>query len=293
MTRTTPRMLALGLLMASLGCTTTISPPEPVDPSMTAPRSTFSHAAFDAVLAKYVDGRGRVDYTALAQDTRPLDAYYATLAAASPDSHPDLFPTEDDRLAYWINAYNAGAIETVLHYYPIESVKDVRSDALFFLPKLAGFFYLQRIELGGKKTNLYDLENGLIRKRFLEPRIHFALNCASIGCPRLPRHAFHADVLQQQLEDETKLFMSEERNVDIDVDDGKIELSSIFDWYEKDFTKWMEKHHPETEPTLIEYVKLYLPDDELAELERCTDCKVEFIEYDWGLNDQREPDDDD
>jgi len=282
------RLLSSALLaLSSLVACTTIPAPDAVAPGMTAPVAEFSHAEFDRVLSQFVDERGLVDYAALSRDTRPLDAYYAQLAAASPDSHPDLFPSEDAKLAYWINAYNAAAIETVLFYYPIESVKDVRPSALFFLPRLAGFFYLQRIELGGKKMNLYDLENGLIRKRFDEPRVHFALNCASLGCPRLPRHAFHAATLQAELEAETKKFVAETRNVRVESGDHEIHLSSIFDWYESDFTDWMKQSRPDHPATLVGYVELYATPELLDELYRCNECEVEFVPYDWALNDQR------
>lgn len=277
------------LLMGPLTACTTIPAPDAVAPGMTTPVAEFSHAEFDRVLSQFVDERGRVDYATLARDTRPLDAYYAQLAAASPDSHPDLFPSEDAKLAYWINAYNAAAIETVLYYYPIESVKDVRSGALFFLPRLAGFFYLQRIELGGRKMNLYDLENGLIRKRFADPRVHFALNCASLGCPRLPRHAFHAATLQNELEVETTKFIGEPRNVAFEAAEHRIGLSSIFDWYESDFTDWMKQNHPDRPATLIGYVGLYLSPEQTDALYRCDKCEIEFVEYDWALNDQRAP----
>ncbi len=268
---------------------TTIPAPDAVSPGMTAPVAEFSHAGFDRVLDQFVDERGRVDYAALARDTRPIDAYYAQLAAASPDSHPDLFPTEDSKLAYWINAYNASVIVTVLYHYPIESVKDVRSDALFFLPRLAGFFYLQRIELGGAKMNLYALENDLIRKRFADPRIHFALNCASLGCPILPRHAFHPASLRAELDAETTKFIGEGRNVDVDAVEQKIRLSAIFEWYERDFTAWMEQNHPDRPATLIGYIGLHLSPESTDDLDRCEKCEVEFVPYDWALNDQREP----
>jgi hypothetical protein len=281
--------VVLVLLALPLSACTTIPAPEPVAPGMTTPVAEFSHVEFDRVLSQFVDERGRVDYAALARDTRALDAYYARLAAASPDSHPDLFPTEDARLAYWINAYNAAVIETVLYHYPIASVKDVRSGALFFLPELAGFFYLQRIELGGEKMNLYDLENGVIRKRFADPRVHFALNCASISCPRLPRHAFHASTLQSELEAETSKFIGESRNVDFATDENRVRLSSIFDWYASDFTDWMKQNHPDRPATLIGYVGLHLSPEQTDALDRCDKCEIEFVAYDWALNDQSVP----
>ena len=280
--------LLAAVLLVGAGCTS-ITPRERVLPAAPTDVAGFSHDAFDGVLGRFVDDRGRVDYAALARDRGDLDAYHARIAAVSPDTHAALFPTADDRLAYWINAYNASAIVTVLHHYPIESVKDVRSGALFFLPRLAGFFFLQRIELGGSKTNLYDLENRLVRKRFDDPRVHFALNCASISCPRLPRHAFRGDALDAQLEAETRLFVSEARNVRIDPDAGVITLSSIFDWYEGDFTDWMEAHRPDAEPTLVAWITPYLTPAQAAALARCGECEVAFAPYDWGLNDQRAP----
>jgi hypothetical protein len=280
------RLFSLILALHGAACTN-INPVTTADGAPSpAPPASFSHTDLDAVLQRFVDEKGRVDYAGLARDPAQLDAYYAQLARISPDSDPALFPSADARLAYWINAYNAAALETVLRHYPIESVKDVRSPALFFLPRLAGFFYLQQVTLGGKKTNLYELEMGLIRKRFADPRIHFALNCASISCPRLPREAFTAEALQGQLARETQLFISEERNVLIDPAAGTITLSSIFDWYDEDFLDWLQSERPEAEQSLVGYVEPYLSTSAAALLRACEPCEVEFREYDWGLNDQ-------
>ena len=105
----------------------------------------------------------------------------------------------------------------------------------------AGFFFLQRVEVGGRRLSLYTLENRIVRARFDEPRIHFALNCASVGCPSLPPEAFVPERLEQQLARETARFLSEERNVAVDLDARIVRLSSIFDWYDVDFTGWMER----------------------------------------------------
>ncbi|NQZ99098.1 MAG: DUF547 domain-containing protein [Myxococcales bacterium] len=272
---------ALWLVSVGAGCTT-IVPASPPSAPLIAPTG-FSHAEFDRVLAHFVDEKGRVDYPGLAADRVDLDGYYAKLAAVSPDSHPELFPDDRARLAYWINAYNATAIETVLHYYPIDSVHDVGPAALFFLPRITGFFLLQRIELGGRKTSLYALENSVMRRRFAEPRIHFALNCASIGCPRLPRQAFRAKDLDAQLDRETRFFVSESRNVDIDPANGRITLSSILDWYDGDFLDALPK---EGRQDLVGFIEPYLTDEQRSALARCGDCRVEFVPYDWGLNAQ-------
>jgi len=102
---------------------------------------TFSHQDFDRVLQHFVDDRGRVDYAALKNDARDLERYYLLLSTYSPDSHPALFPTEHGKLAYWLNAYNAAVIKTVLAHYPMASVEDIKPPFLFFfLPSKSGFF---------------------------------------------------------------------------------------------------------------------------------------------------------
>lgn len=139
-----------------------------------------------------------------------------------------------------------------------------------------------------RKASLYHLENGVIRKRFPDPRIHFALNCASIGYPRLPREAFSADILEEQLDREAHLFLAEDRNFKIDYQNEAIVLSEIFDWFEGDFTDWLKRHHPDKDPTLPTYVALYLPPDKAEALEKViSQFTVRFTPYDWGLNSQK------
>ena len=274
-------ILIVALLAA---CVSSQSPAAPQE----APGLGFSHADFDRVLARFVDDRGRVDYTALAADPADLDRYVAQLAAVSPDNQPDRFPTSQARLAYWINAYNAAVMKLVLQYYPIASVRDVRPPmVLFFLPRLSGFFYFERVALGGERRNLYDLENSVIRQRFPDPRVHFALNCASRGCPRLPRQAFTAERLDDALDRETRQFLAEPRNLTIDPSRRTVFLSSIFSWYEDDFLA-SERRSGSTEPTLLGYVGRNSSVEQAAQIAGCQGCRVSFVPYDWRLNDQRQ-----
>lgn len=252
------------------------------------PVRPFSHDAFDHVLERFVNERGMVDYSTLSGNADDLDSYYRKIATYSPDSHPELFPGPNHRLAYWINAYNAVAIKAVLNRYPIDSVLDVRTPALlFFLSDKAGFFFLQRFSFGGKSSSLYVLENKVIRKRFHEPRVHFALNCASMSCPRLPQSAFAGDMLERQLEKETRRFLSEARNFNVDNDTGTIHLSSIFKWYRKDFINWYKQHYPDREANLLSYIQLYLPPEKADVLKDVAGrYAIKYIPYDWRLNDQ-------
>lgn len=284
------RLLSLVILpLFAVSACTAIKPlPLPERDVGSAPQ-IFSHEDFARVLRRFVNEEGQVDYAALQRDSRELDRYYRQLSTDSPDSTPLLFPTENDRLAYWLNAYNAAVMKTVLTYYPISSVGDIKPPVLlFFFPAKSGFFFFQRVTFGGKTTSLYFLEHRVIRKRFADPRVHFALNCASGGCPRLPRYAFTAEHLDEQLEHETRKFLTEERNLSIDHQDRTVWLSSIFDWYEDDFLDWTRRQLPGQKVTLVDYVALHVEAERGAELQRAASYRVRFIPYDWRLNDQRE-----
>lgn len=257
---------------------------------MATTEAPFSHADFDRFLRRNVDAAGRIDYARVLEDRADLDRYRAALAETSPDQDPDRFSTEAARLAYWLNAYNASAIGLVLDHYPISSVQDVRAPRLLrFLPKSAGFFLFRRVTLGQRRTTLYSLENRLIRRRFADPRVHFALNCAAASCPRLPAEAFLPERLEEQLARETDRFLSEPRNVRLDSEARVLFLSSIFKWYEDDFVRWLKHNAPGTEHSLRAYLAHQLPAHETEAIHSCADCRVEFIPYDWSLNDRGAP----
>lgn len=276
----------LFFLCTLVGCTAIKPLPGP-NRTLVAP-GTFSHEDLDRVLRRFVDEQGRVDYAALKNDPHDLDRYYFLIASDSPDSHPDLFPTMQSKLAYWLNAYNTAVIKTVLTYYPISSVEDIRPPlALFFLPDKSGFFLFQQVTFGNKMISLYAVEHQVIYARFVDPRVHFALNCASIGCPRLPRQAFSAEHLDEQLDHEARKFLSEERNFAIDHEEKTVWLSSIFDWYEGDFLQWYESRFPSKKAKLLDYLALYVSPERAEELKRAARYQIRFVPYDWRLNDQR------
>ena len=279
--------IAVLFLLWGFGCSTNI-PVTVKEQSMEVPKF-FSHENFERVLKTFVDDRGMVDYSGLRKDPSDLDKYYFLLSEYSPDSHPGLFPTDQDRLAYWINAYNAAVIKTLLTYYPVDSVKDIKPPLpFFFLPRKSGFFLFQKIRIGGKDMSLYTMENRIIRKRFNDPRIHFALNCASLGCPRLRGNPFVPGALNQQLDDAAREFISEKRNVGIDHEKETITLSSIYKWYRKDFIKWYQGIYPDEKATLLKYVSIYLSSDKKAEINETTRAySIMFNPYDWHLNDQK------
>lgn len=242
-------------------------------PSAAAER--FSHDAWTAVLERFVDARGRVDYAGLARNRDALDGYLAALASVSPDGAPQLFPAESDRLAYWINAYNALVFQGVLARGPEK--ESVWGDGLFGL----GFFKDESYVLGGVEYSLKRLEDDVVRDRFHDPRVHAALNCASLGCPRLPRHAFLGPSLDAELDAAMREFVAEPRNCRVDEARRVVTLSKIFDWFEDDFLA-AERGRGTPRPTLIDYVNRYRDPHEIVP----RDYRVRFAAYDKRLNRQ-------
>lgn len=280
-------VLSFMLLLIS-GCSTV----KPVIENGLETRSTweyrFDYSPYVRLLERVVNDKGRVDYETIINQPADLEEFYSLAALRSPLSHPEVFPTESDKLAYWINGYNAAVMKGVIRSYPINSVEEVKAPfPLSFLPSKSGFFLLQRFVFGGEEISLYALENNIIRKQFNDPRFHFALNCASLSCPELPQIPFFPQTLDEQLEFETKKFINDKRNVRLDKDRGVLFLSSIFRWYEEDFTTWLKQYHPEQEASLVNYVLLYLDSPDSDEV-RAADGGVEisYLQYDWGLNGQ-------
>jgi hypothetical protein len=217
-------------------------------------------ALWTSVLTRHVDNAGRIDFAALIRDHADLDRVVAFVAAVDPVSRPQRFPDLASRLAFYINAYNALAMHGIVDAGVPKSLSG--------LTKFS-FFYLRKFVVGGKSISLYDLENDVIRP-LGEERIHFALNCMVVGCPRLPRAAFSADALDRELDAAAHLFIEEDRNVSVDPARHEVRLSGIFEFYTRDFLN--------RAPSLIAYVNRYRAEPIPAAF------KVRFFDYDWTVN---------
>jgi len=234
-----------------------------VVPEKPAPPAGKANAAWATVLQQFVDAKGRVDFVGLSKNKKDLDTYVAYVTLVSPKNHPEKFPSPNSKLAFYINAYNALSMYNVIHF---EIPED--NDSFF---KRYKFFYLTKYKIGGEYMSLYDLENDFVRS-FKDPRIHVALNCMAISCPRLPQTPFTPEGLEQELENHAKEFFNEERNVRVDNEKKTVWLSEILDFFPDDFL--------EKAPSLIAYVNKYhknkIPED----------YEVEFTDYDWTINGQ-------
>jgi hypothetical protein len=226
--------------------------------------STFGMEAWEAnytrLLQKYIETTG-VRYAAWKEnsaDVQALKEIINQIGASGPSSEE-----REAQLAYYINAYNALVLAGVLDRYPIRSVRDV---APFY-----GFFTQNNVTIAGKKTSLYALERKLLIPRFQEPRIHFAINCASRSCPPLRSEAYTAARLDEQLNEMTRAFLNNSSEA-IKPTGNDYAVSRIFDWYKDGFVA-----SGGTVAFINKYRKESIP----------SDAKVSFQEYNWSLNEAK------
>jgi len=244
------------LILVLAGCSTV---PESFTPLQPLPPEQVSHRLFDEVLHAHVRD-GLVDYPAIAKEAR-FGAYLRHLTRVDPNA----LPTRDERLAFWINAYNAFAIQGIL---------EGLSPGTFF--GRYEYFIKRRYQVGGAMINLYDLERAVLLKEFKEPRIHFAIVCASRSCPRLRSEAYAAQGLTAQLEESARLFINDPVRNRFDRASREARLSKIFDWFDEDFAA--------RSGSLLGYVKRYVSDQSLSRELDTEPYSVEFLTYDWSLN---------
>ncbi len=189
---------------------------------------TFSYDAWDRLLAEVVADDGKVDYERLADRRALLKEFVAELGAASPESRPDLFPGEEDGLAYWINAYNAFTLDAIVDEYPIRSVWKTRDGR---------FFQRRRHVAGNAALSLDDIEHEILRSEFAEPRIHFAINCGANGCPAVRPSAYRGEGLRDTLREAAGAFLANRWNCRVDHEAERLHISRIFRMYAEDFAR--------------------------------------------------------
>ena len=244
-------------------------------PSIPAP---FSHEMLDRILVEYVDEEGWVDYAGLSRATTELDRYIHLLGILSPKSHPEMFPSIQDQMAYWINAYNAFVLRKIAENYPAESVLKIK--------RWRGFFWMFRFSAGNQKYTLKEMLNNILCYEFHDPRIHFVLNWGARSAPLLERKAFTGADLDARLERAARRFIRDPRNVKIDRSRQRIWLSPIFDWYAHDFRTWYMVRFDVWGADILDYVKPHLPEEDAKYLTEHLSVKIEYYRYDWGLNDR-------
>ncbi|UOB18758.1 DUF547 domain-containing protein [Abyssalbus ytuae] len=213
----------------------------------------FDHSEWDVFLKKHVDVSGKVNYKAIREDDKELKSYLNQFIKVPPENSWN----KNEKLAYWINAYNAFTIKLIVDNYPLSSIKDIDSpwDKKF-------------IPINGRLISLNYIEHEILRK-MNEPRIHFAINCASFSCPRLLNEAYIPSKIEDQLNKVTSGFINNpSKNI---VSEESVTLSKIFNWFKKDF---------ETNGGVINFINEY----SLIKISK--NVKVTYFKYDWKLNEK-------
>jgi uncharacterized protein DUF547 len=229
-----------------------------------------SHQAWDELLHRYVDADGFVDYAGWkqsAEDSRRLEDYLAALSRA--DEITDA--TVEQRLAFWINAYNAVSVRGILREYPTSSIQN-------HVAHVWGYNIWRDLKLivGDRRYSLGEIEHAVLRK-MNEPRIHFAIVCASRGCPRLLNEAYSAERLEEQLSRNTFAFFADSTKCSVDAAQNELQLSPILNWFAADFGT--------STPAVLQRIADWLPESAQV-IARSKDVRVKYFDYDWSLNDQ-------
>ena len=279
-------------LAAGLACALLLNRPRLVtidaDIPENFPIDQFSHEDFEHLLQSYVDEAGDVDYERWHRngtDRQSLDSYLAAVSRFSPEATPDRFPMQSQELAYWLYAYNAYVIKSILDRWPLDSVTNVK--APLEIVKGLGFFYQLRFSFGGKSYSLYAVENDIIRARYRDARIHFVLNCGSESCPMLRPELPVGDDLESFLQQSAVDFVCDKKNVSIDHDRNQIVLSAIFKWFRTDFINDLRRRGLPSDRGLVDYVVSVAPAPLKGELAGALGYNIVFSDYDWSVNQQK------
>ena len=232
--------------------------------------SAQEHQLFTDVLKKYVIN-GLVDYENLTMD-KQLDKYLEQLSNTNPDKL-----NKNQKLAYWINAYNAYTLQIIRDNYPIKSINELHTGGKIIAHIIGKTVWDKEfITINNKKYSLNDIEHKILRK-MNEPRIHFAIVCASISCPEILTEAFEADRIEEQLYKATITFLTDKERNDFDLSKRRAYLSKIFDWFDDDFGR--------NDKEILMYVAQFLPDNIKTDITKNTnEWKISYKNYDWNLN---------
>lgn len=225
---------------------------EVVEVEMEIPSPRPNHTSFNGLLKTYVNGSGKVNYAGLKKDEAKLDAYLAILAKDAPDG----YWSRNEAITYWLNAYNAFTLKLILKNYPVNKITDLHGGKPWDV---------KWIKLEDKTYSLNQIEHDIIRPRYKDPRIHFAVVCAANSCPPLANYAFSAGIVNTQLDKLARNFINNEK---FNQTEGDVKISKIFEWYAGDFG--------DVRTYLNKYLTTNIPEG----------AEIGYAEYNWGLNEQ-------
>ncbi len=249
----------------------------------------LDYSMYASVLTKHVDDQGGVDYQAIKTNRIELDAFTDSLASLDQTSY-DAWP-ENDQLALWINAYNALTLKVILDNYPVKAsfIGSLRFPKNS-IRQISGVWDKIKFNVMGRNITLNDIEHTIIRKKFAEPRIHFALVCASGGCPSLRNEPFYGKRLGEQLDDQVRDMIAVSSKFRVDHSRKTIFLSKIFEWYGDDFTGQFKPSKPTAGNSVKQHASTNFlakyVDEETRKALLSTEYRISYLKYDWSLNQQ-------
>jgi len=266
--------VASAVLLVIVGCATAVhaaAPPELIpmwNASDETNTATIDHGPWqellDAHLQEHPSGVNRFDYAGLKANTehrQKLNSYLLGLTGLDPRTY-----SRNEQKAYWINLYNALTVFVIVGRYPVDSIRDIKSGLL-----TPGPWEMELITIQGEKLTLDNIEHGILRPIWKDPRIHYAVNCASIGCPNLAPQAYRSDNLERLLENGAREYINHPRGMS--VDDGDLVVSSIYDWFKVDFG--------DTDEGVFAHLRQYATPENAQMLQGHDDFDDD---YDWALN---------
>jgi hypothetical protein len=254
------------------------------------PKYNFDHQPYDSLLQKFVDEKGLVNYGALKSNQSLLQRYLENLQKLNYDEFQ--LWSREQKMAFWINAYNAVTLAGIIKNYPIE-YGNLISRARFpknSIRQIGGFWDAVFIQIMKQDISLNEIEHEILRKKYQDPRIHAVLVCAAIGCPILENRAFYPENLDDRLDEANRHFINNPDKVKLDKEKNILYLSSIMDWYKQDYplsstANEFYKHYDEDIRGVIEFVLRYMDEDKKDYI-LANRPNVKFLDYDWTLNEQ-------
>ena len=253
---TTSILIGSCTLLGAAGLTSQGQPTKTTPQQLTSTTANsvinVDHAAWDKILKTYVDANGDVDYKSLKDNREELQKYLKYLSGMQPNDDWSV----QELLAFYINLYNAYTVDLIVENYPVKSIKDI-----------SGAWTKAIVPIGNRTLSLGGIENGVLRK-MNEPRIHFAINCASVSCPKLLNEAYTAGKINEQLDKATREFINSEKN---QISENSLKLSSIFDWYKGDYLI-------NGNESVIDFINPY------TDIEISKNATIDYLDYNWNLN---------
>jgi hypothetical protein len=250
----------------------------------------FDYGDYATALETYVDDRGMVDYRRLKANPKELLSYMKAIAAL-PRGQYEAWD-DDAKIAFWLNVYNGLTLQAIIDHYPIKS--SFLKSAIYpknSIRQISGVWDKLRFTVMGRKVTLNHIEHKILRVEFNEPRIHMALVCAAVGCPRLRNEPYVGERLGEQLDDQTRDFLGSRQKFRVDRGKRTVYASPIFKWFGKDFVKTYAPARKsggqsQANSAVLNFIAGYLDETAQGYLRR-GDLKIKYLDYDWSLNEQK------